>query len=240
MWNVSIKQRGKIEQKREWEKIWPKWVGKSLSTALSGVTCREVGWIWRENGWLEGRYAARGVGEVVLAWYETETQSMKSLSLHWLGWLPHCCSAFIYGSKTTAWTDLKQSPSPSMISHTENRVAAARCLSFLLIFWALMTYLGRSKNLKGLCVCSEVEWGGNELRWGREDGLPFAPNFWQPELLLFAIQPFLSHRCKPEGIRSGRQSMARGLKQSQPINPECGTPRAIHAQLSVRVHACVC
>ena len=39
-----------------------KCLGKDLSTALSSVTCREVGWIWRENeSWLVERYTATGV-----------------------------------------------------------------------------------------------------------------------------------------------------------------------------------
>ena len=187
VWNVSIKQRGKIEQKREWEKIWPKWVGKSLSTALSGVTCREVGWIWRENGWLEGRYAARGVGEVVLAWYETETQSMKSLSLHWLAWLPHCCWAFIYGSKNDS-LDGPETVSQPLYDLPHWKPCSRGALPFLPPrFLSFNDIFRPQQELKGFVCLLGGRIGGNELRWEGEDGPPFAPNFWQPELLLFAI-----------------------------------------------------
>lgn len=141
------------------------------------------------DGWKAGTQLEELGWEVVLAWYETETQSTKSLSLHWLGWLLHCCFAFIYGSKTTAWKDLKQSHSPCMISHTENHVATALCLSFLLVFCALMTYLGCSKNLS-LIAYVEVEKGeGAEVRG--EDGLSFASNFWQLRLLLLQYSRFI-------------------------------------------------
>lgn len=56
MWNSSIKQSERIEQK-----------GGSRGQQPFGVTCREVGWTERENGWLEGtaRVGLRsGVGSI--------------------------------------------------------------------------------------------------------------------------------------------------------------------------------
>lgn len=140
-------------------KIQPKWFGKSLSTALSSVTCREVGWILRENGWLEGRYTAGGVrlGSCVgLIWNQDSKYEVLEPPLARLA--PTLLFCFHLCLKTTAWKDLKQSYSPCMISHTENHVATSLCLSLLLNFYALMTYLGCSKNLFAYVEAKKGGW----------------------------------------------------------------------------------
>lgn len=88
--------------------------------------------------------------------------------------------------KPTAWKGLKQLYSLCMIFNTETH--ASVCFSFLLNFFALMTYLGCSKNLslEGF-ACSLVCRSRKRRRSRGERGrviFPLYLNFRQPSLLL--------------------------------------------------------